>query len=256
MKRILILLSMLALSAGHATWCCQPQDCSFYVKVGSGVSFSRPLDVKVTPVWTVTDQGYNSAAGNTPIAELSLGCEFSRLIDLEVGISNRSTFEYRKFQNPVGSDGSFTREFDLDVTSVLFSLNVLGRDISCLNWNCGCGSIYPIVGLGVGVSDLTITNFRTTGLPPSGSSSPFPDFANENQHTLRRNFTYTALFGLEYNCNDCWALSTGYRFFNAGKFKGPRFIRTNTGGAIDLVNNEWKMYFKANEWFIELKVFL
>ncbi len=88
---------------------------------------------------------------------------------------------------------------------------------------CACGEIYPIIGAGIGVSNLILTNFRTTGLPPSGGSAPFASFSAENQYTLRKNFTYTALIGFEYAYKDCWAISTGYRWFDAGKFKGPAF---------------------------------
>jgi len=38
----------------------------------------------------------------------------------------------------------------------------------------------------------------------------------------------------EYNYNDCWALATGYRRFDAGKFNGPRFQRVATGAAVDV----------------------
>ena len=253
-------LSLLAITITgtiSAECCCQPQDYSFYIKVGSGISFSESANVFAPPsTWNPAVQGYNSKLGNRAIADLGIGCEFMHLVDLEVSISNRSTFKYRKFQTPVAGGDSYTREFDLDVTPILFSVNLLGRDIPCLNWDIACGKIYPIIGAGVGVSNLLITNFRTTGLPPSGASVPFASFSAENQYTHRKNFTYTALVGFEYNYNDCWAIATGYRWFDAGKFKGPRFQRVSTGGAVDVAGQEWKMRFRSNEWFIEFKIFL
>ena len=260
MKRIIASLFLLASSITgtiHAKCSCNPQDYAFYIKVGSGVSFAENANVTAPSlVWTPAVQGYNSKLGNRAIGDLSLGCEFNHLIDLEVGISNRSIFKYRKFQTPVAGGGSYTRAFDLDVTSALFSVNLLGRDIECLNWEVACGTLYPIVGASVGVSNLLITNFRTTGLPPTGASFPFESFANENQYTLRRNFTYTALIGFEYNYNDNFAISTGYRWFDAGKFKGPRFQRVSPGGAVDISGEEWKMRFRSNEWFIEFGIFI
>jgi hypothetical protein len=260
MKRILISLSLLAitfLGNLNANCCCETQDYSFYIKVGSGISCSASPKVVASPTtWTPAVQGYNSKLGNRPIAELSIGCQLMHLMDLEVSISNRSTFKYRKFQTPVGGGASYTREFDLDVTPILFSLNLLGRDYPCLNWDIACGKIYPIIGAGIGVSNLLITNFRTKGLPPSGASAPFASFSAENQYTLRRNFTYTALIGFEYNYNDCWAIATGYRWFDAGRFKGPRFQRVSTGAAVDVAGEEWKMHFRSNEWFVEFKVFI
>lgn len=230
---------------------------NFYIKVDSGISFSESAHV-VAPstTWLPAIQGYDSKLGNRAIGGLSIGYEFVHSLDVAVGLSNRSTFKYRKFQTPVDGGDSYTREFDLDVTSLLFSVNLLGRDISYLSWNFGRGTIYPIIGASVGVSRLLITDFRTTGLSPSGGSSPLPSFSNENQYTRRENFTYAALAGFEYNYNDCWAIATGYRWFDAGKFKGPRFIRVAPGSAVDVAGDEWRMHFRANEWFIELKVFI
>lgn len=260
MKRILASLSLLVIAISgtvNGKCCCQPQDYSFYIKAGSGVSFSESAHVVAPPAtWSPAVQGYNSKLGNRVIFDLSIGCELMNLMDLEVGISNRSTFKYRKFQTPVSGGGSYTRQFDLDVTPILFSINLLGRDHPCLNWDTACGKIYPIIGAGMGVSNLSITNFRTTGLPPSGDSSPFASFSAENQHTLHKNFTYTALIGFEYNYNDCWAIATGYRWFDAGKFKGPRFQRVATGAAVDIAGEEWKMRFRSNEWFVEFKIFI
>ena len=260
MKRILASLTLLAITISttiHANCCCQPLDYSFYVKVGSGVSFSDYADVTAPlATWNPAIQGYNSTLGNRAIADLSIGCELMHLMDLEVSISNRSTFKYRKFQTPVAGGDSYTREFDLDVTPILFSVNLLGRDISCLNWEIACGKIYPVLGVGLGASNLLITNFRTTGLAPSGSSAPFASFSSENQHTRRKHFTYTALLGFEYNYNDCWAITTSYRWFDAGKFKGPRYLRVAPGGAVDVSGQEWKMRFRANEWFVGFKIFI
>ncbi|MDP1836190.1 MAG: hypothetical protein Q8K75_09750 [Chlamydiales bacterium] len=259
MKRILASLSLLAMtlsSTGNAE-CCPLEDYSFYLKVDTGVSCSQNADVTASATtWTPAIQGYNAQLGNRTIAGLAIGCEFMRLVDLEVSISTRSDFKYRKFQTPVGGGASYTREFDLDVTPILLSVNLLGRDIPSLNYDFGWGNLYPILGLGVGSSNLTITSFRTTGLPPSGDSAPFDSFSAENQHTLRKKFTYTALVGLEYNHDDSWAIATGYRWFDAGTFKGPRFIRVANGSAVDVSGQEWQMRFKSNEWFVELKIFM
>lgn len=236
---------------------CKPQDYSFYIKVDSGISFAESAHVVApSPPWNPAVQGYNSKLGICPIAGLSIGYELLHVVDLEVSISNRSTFKYRKFQTPTTGGGSYTRKFDLSVTPILFSANLLGQGIPYFNWSVGCGSIYPMVGFGLGVSNLLITNYRTTGLPPTGDSSPYASFSAENQYTLHKNFTYTLLAGFEYNYNDYWAVGTGYRWFNAGHFKGPRYQRVNSGSAVDVSGDQWKMRFRANEWFIEFKIFI
>ena len=259
MKRFLATLTLLTVAVLSTAICyCDQRDYYFYIKAGSGISFAESAHVVApSPPWTPAIQGYNSKLGNCPIASVSIGCELFRVVDLEVNISNRSTFKYRKFQTPTTGGGSYTRKFDLSVTPILFSANLLGRGIPYLHWNVGCGkTFYPMIGGGVGVSSLQITNYRTTGLPPSGASSPFASFSAENQYTLRKKFTYTLLAGIEYSHHNYWAIGTGYRWFNAGHFKGPRYQRVASGAAVDLSSDQWKMRFRANEWFIEFKIFI
>jgi len=258
MKRLVSILLVLTIIASVASaQCCQTEDYMFYIKVNSGVSVSETANVIApNPPWAPATQGYNARLGHCPIASFSIGCEFLQAIDLEVNVANRSTFKYRKCQTPTNGGASYQRTFDLDVTSILFTANFLGRGIPCLNWNIGRGKIYPLIGFGLGSSNLLITNYRTVGLPPSGDSSPFQSFSAENQYTLRKNFTYTLLAGIEYNHSERWALGTGYRWFNAGCFKGPQYQRVANGSAVDVACDAWKMRFRANEWFIELKIFI
>lgn len=249
-------LALLTFSQGLFADCCPCIEYSFYAKVGSGVCCPETLHVIAPPTtWNVALQGYDTTLGTRAIADLSLGCELMRWLDLDVSIASRSNFKYRKFQTPTVGGDSYRREFDLHVRSILFSATLLGREMSCFTWDIACGTLYPVVGASVGMSDLLITNFRTTGLSPSGDSAPYASFSAENQHTLRRRCTYTVFVGLEYNIQDRWALSTGYRYFDAGRFKGPRFFRVANGSAVDVSGEEWKMRFRANEWFIALKMF-
>jgi opacity protein-like surface antigen len=113
-----------------------------------------------------------------------------------------------------------------------------------------------VVGIGLGVSDLLITNNRTIGLPATGDSAPYASFSAENEYTQRRNFTWDVLVGLEYSYCADWAVSTGYRWFNAGEFKGPQYLRTATGAAVDINCDTWNMRLKTNEWFVEFKIFI
>ena len=258
MKPFLAALPLLAMTISATAKCCnEPKDYSFYIKVGSGISFSESAHIVApSPPWNPAIQGYNSTLGNCPIVSFSVGCELFHVVDLETNISNRSTFKYRKFQTPTTGGDSYTREFDLNVTPILFSANLLGQRIPYFNWSFGCGKIYPMIGAGLGVSNLLITNFRTTGLPSTGDSSPYASFSAENQYTLRKNFTYTLLAGLEYSYKNCWTIGTGYQWFNAGHFKGPRYQRVTSGSAVDVGSDKWQMQFRANEWFIAFKIFI
>lgn len=258
MKRFFVTLFLLITTIfGTAQCSTEPENYLFYLKVGSGISVSESANVVASyPPWTPAVQGYDSSLGNCPIAAFTIGCEVLHVIDLEVSISNRSMFEYRKFQTPSTGGASYTREFDLSVTPILFSANLLGRGIPHLNLQLGCGEIYPMIGAGIGVSNLLITNFRTTDLPATGDSSPFESFSAENQYSLRKNFTYTLLAGLEYSHTDRWAIGTGYRWLNAGNFDGPAYQRVASGSAVDLGDDPWNMRFRSNEWFIEFKIFM
>lgn len=257
MKRFLTTLSLLAIAVSAAECYGQSQDYAFYIKVGSGVSCAASSDVTASsPPWNTAFQGYDSGLGTCAIADFSVGCEVVRAVDLQVSISNRSTFNYRQFQLAVNGGGSYTREFDLNVTPILFSVNMLGRSIPYFHWNIGSSRIYPVIGAGVGVSNLLITNYRTTGLPATGNSAPYASFSAENQYTLRKNFTYTVQTGLEYSYKNSWAIATGYRWFDAGHFHGPRYLRVNSGSAVDMNGDQWEMRFRSNEWFIEFKIFI
>ncbi len=256
MKRFSVILSLLAIAVLGRCYS-ETQDYSFYIKVGSGISFAESAHVVApSPPWTPAVQGYSSKLGSCPIASLSVGCEIFHIADFDVSISNRSTFKYRKFQTPTTGGASYTRKFDLSVTPILFSATILGRGIPYFHWNVGCGKFYPVLGAGVGMSNLLITNYRTTGLAPTGDSAPYASFSAENQYTLRKNFTYTVLAGLEYSYKEYWAIGSGYRWLDAGHFKGPRYQRVASGSAVDVSGDAWKMRFRANEWFIEFKIFI
>lgn len=255
MKRFAI-YSLLLISS-LTTACCRLPDYLFYIKVDSGISFADSVHVCApNPPWDVAVQGYNATLGKAPIVGLNIGCELAHALDLEFSISNRSIFKYRKCQTPVNGGASYKRTYDLDVTSVLFSAYLLGRGFTCLNRDIACGRIYPLIGFGLGASNLLITNYRTTCLPPSGDSSPYASFSAENQYTLRRKCTYTFFAGVEYNHADRWAIATGYRLFNAGHFKGPRYQRVANGSAVDVACDTWKMRLRSNEWFVEFKIFI
>lgn len=48
----------------------------------------------------------------------------------------------------------------------MLSIYLNGRGIRALNWKTGDNSsVYPFIGGGIGISQLTVSNFRATGLP-------------------------------------------------------------------------------------------
>ncbi len=189
----------------------------FYLKIGSGASFSTKADIETSPaVWDPAIQGYDSSLGTAPIVLAGLGYD-SPFVSADIATSYRPNFTYRKFQTPTPGNttgwalGQKTRKFDLDVTSLMFTLYFNGRGFNCLNWKMGkSSSIYPIVGGGVGASQLKIFNFRSTGLPSVVAT--YASFASENQYTIKYEFTYQLMGGFEYRYRDLFAVSTGYRF--------------------------------------------
>jgi opacity protein-like surface antigen len=237
-----------------------------YLKLASGASFAQKARVYASPaVWDLAEQGYNSELGTRPIIGGGIGYEFCSLLATDLIASYRPNFKYSKFQTTpassaaAGNLGNKTRRFDLDVTSLMLSFYLNGLGLDQTHWKLGekAGSLYPILGIGIGASQLKVFNFRSTGLPPVNPAlDSSPSFGSENQYSIRYRFTYQALAGLEYRYNDRWALSTGYRWFDAGRFKGPEYIRDPNGIALDTENKEWRISFAAHELFVELKVFL
>lgn len=261
----LCLLAILLMSRPvMATFDCRCWDARLYLKLGTGVSFSKKAQVHApSSIWDPAVQGYNDDLESAPIIMAGLGCDIGKLISTDISFYYRPGFKYRKFQtaipnaNTPGFLGNKTRRFNLDVLTAMWNVSLNGRGCDYLSWNCGClaGSFYPVIGGGIGISRFKIFNFRSTGLPPVDNDG-LPAFASENEYTVRYHFSYQVSVGLEYNHCDIWALSIGYRWFDAGKFKGPRYIRTANGDAHDIGPHEWEMRLRANEVFIEAKFFL
>ncbi len=267
MKRILItciaaqIITMNAFAEDDST---QSVDCyntqGFYLKVGSGASFSTKANISApSSVWDPAQQGYSARLGTTAIGLAGVGYD-SPYVTGEVTVSCRPDYNYSKYQVPTttatpGTIGTTTRRFDLDVSSAMFSLYLNGRGFKYLHCEAGRGGVfYPMVGGGVGVSQMTLYNFRSTGLPTVADG--FPSFASENEYSVSYRFTYQVMAGLEYRYHDMFAISLGYRWFDVAQFNGPRYIRDSEGNAVDVQSNTWKIKFKANEVFLELKLFL
>ena len=186
--------------------------------------------------------------------------EFCSFCSTDLTFAYRPNFHYSKFQTSVDTStpnflGDKTRKFDLDIASFFWSFYLSGHGVKYLNWKLAGPSclLYPLIGGGIGVNQFTITNFRSTGLAPVVDG---PSFGSENQYTTRYRFAYQVMGGLEFRYHDRWALSTGYRWFAGNSFKGPRYCRTATGAAFDVENDPWSIHFKANEVFIEFKLFI
>jgi opacity protein-like surface antigen len=232
-----------------------------YFKVGTGASFSEKTDIYASPVfWDPSPQGYNADMGCLPILTGGLGYEFCDLFSADITLSYRPNFHYKKFQTSTSTEtpgflGITTRNFNLDISTLMFSMYLSGVSFQNLTWEipCCCSAIYPIIGAGIGVNELLITNFRSTGLPPVSEADPFPAFSSDNAYFKSYHFTYQIMAGLEFRFMDCWAISAGYRWFDAGKFNGPEYVRDQTGIALEGI--PWKIRFKANEFFFEFKYF-
>ena len=234
--------------------------CGFYLKIGSGASFSNKAHISApSDAWSPAIQGYNSGLGTAPIVLSALGYDTPYAI-VEVSASYRPDYTYKKFQTspmePFNVLGARTRRFNLDISSVMFSLYFSGRGFNHVHCRAGNGGIiYPILGGGAGSSQLKMYNFRSTGLPPIDPNFDFPTFESENQYAISYRFTYQLMGGLEYRYRDLCALSFGYRWFDISRFRGPRYVRSSEGLALDVQSDTWKIKFNANEAFVEFKVF-
>lgn len=243
--------------------CSCPWITKVYLRLGTGVSFSEKAQIHApSAIWDRAKQGYNSDLESAPIITAGLGCDIGKYFSTDITFAARLGYKYRKFQigipnpNVAGFLGNKTRRFNLDVYTAMWNVYLNGRGCDYLSWNFNClpGSLYPVIGGGIGVSRLKIFNFRSTGIKPVDDD--IPAFASENQYTVRYHFTYQVMAGLEYNHCDRWALCIGYRWFDAGKFKGPRYFRNAQGLADDFGHHEWDIRLRANEFLIEAKFFL
>lgn len=261
------LLASLAITflEGNENCCEHAYDSRFYLKLDSGVSFSQKLDIDAPlAFWDTAKEGYNDNVGNRPIIGLGVGYEFPKVFSTDVTFAFRPQYKYRKFQTPLPGPttpsflGTKTRAFDLDIATLMLSGYLSGRGCSLLTWEISAfpGAIYPIVGVGIGMSRVLISNFHASGLPPVFPAiDPTPSFGSSSDCTIRYTFTYQLMGGLEYRYCDAWGISMGYRWFEVAKFKGPRFLRDPSGTALDISPNEMRIKFAAQELFAEFKLF-
>jgi opacity protein-like surface antigen len=255
---ILTCLGVLGFAQEEKSSICK--DDGFYIKIGSGASFPTTAHVNASAdTWDPAIQGYNSKLGTAPVFLTGLGYD-SPYVSGEFSASYRPNYSYSKFQipsttNTTGQLGIKTRRFDLDVTSLMFSLYLNGRGFEALKWKAGDGCIFPFIGAGIGVSQMKVFNFRSTGLPPYPSNSTLASFSSDNEYAVDYRFTYQLMTGLEYRFKDVFALSLGYRWFKPSRFDGPSYFRRSNGSAFQ-ASNPWKISFGANEAFLELKVLL
>ena len=240
-----------------------PPEKKAYLKFESGASFSTNNTISVpTPPWAPTSKGYSDDFGITPLFLVAFGYDVIPCLTTELSLSYRPHYTYKRsfsvdpnFQG-LDSSGTITRHFHLDATSLLFSLFFNGRGFDALRWEVGPSNsyIYPFIGTGLGISELTIYDFRTTGLNPIVPEG-FKSFGSENQYTKRYRFTYQATAGFAYRLLADWAFELGYRWFSTMRFNGPSYFRTSVGSAADLTSEEWRMRLSAHEVFANVKYY-
>ena len=247
-----------------------PLSAEFYVKAGTGISVPLKTTIHAPSAeWDPSPQGYDGYLGSKFLLSAGIGYDFPWMFSVEATASYRFNYRYRKFQtstiiNTPGFLGDKVRRFDLDIGTFMVNAYFSGRGVSCLNWNFGCFpiNIYPFIGFGIGGNQHILYNFRSVGLSAVTESCNGFDpslnlsFGSENPYTERFNFAFQAFLGLEAKFWDTWALSFGYRYFDAGTFKGPQYIRNQCGIASDIGRNVWKIDVSANEFFLEIKTFL
>lgn len=234
-----------------------------YLKFESGASFSTKNTVTApTSAWIENPKGYSDDFGVAPLFLVAFGYDIIPYLTTELSLSYRPHYSYKRSlsldPNTPGlpNQGSITRHFHLDATSLLFSLFFNGRGFNALKWEVGPSNsyIYPLIGGGLGISELTIYDFRTTGLDPIPGID-FKSFGSENEYTKRYRFTYQVIAGFSYRLLSDWGFELGYRWFSTMRFRGPSYFRNNTGDAANLTGYEWKQRLSAHEVFANVKYY-
>lgn len=236
-----------------------------YLKLIGGYSFARKADIEVNnSIWDPALEGYNQKLKSAPILGAGIGYQPLEYLTADITATHRWRYRYRKFQTTPANPGtpqplpSKTRKFDLDSTSVMIDLRLLGRGFQNLYYTVDSHDSYiaPILGGGIGVTYHTVRNFYSE-FAPTPLTTPLNATSSIGQTAATKAaFTYQLEAGLEYRYRETWGLMAGYRWFDAGKFKTPTDIIGGTGLAGNPIAGSavppWTGKLRANEFFVEL----
>lgn len=258
--RFFFLASLLFVCSIASGFDCDCGQGKMYFKLSPGATF--PLKTEVfapVSVWDAAIQGYDSHLGTRPNMGAAVGCEMGRWGAVETSLTYRGQFKYKKFQTvppDVHSDlPNKTRRFNMETLSLMGSVYFYGRGYEFFTCECSPGSIYPVIGAGFGISRIPIWDFRSTGLPSQPGNSPLLAFGSENAYSVRWHFAFQLSAGLEYRYCDLFAIGVSYRWYDAGRFSGPRYFRGPSGTTFDAGKDTWKMNLRANEVVVDIKFF-
>lgn len=249
---------------------CEPEPVSkcqsnrgFFVKIMSGASFTRNSRISApSSFWDPAPEGYNSRLGTGPIIGGGVGYQFSEWFSADITVAHRWSYKYNKFQSGVPNPGTpaalsdKTRHFSLQSTSFMFTPRINGKGMEKLHYKfCNGGILAPFAGVGIGFALNRMNNFRTT-IAPNSNTGGFNGAASIGSSSVTKtSLAYQFETGLEYLCNK-WGFSVGYRWFDAGKFRGPNNVIAGTaqpGNPIVGVSvPPWRGRLRAHEVFAEI----
>lgn len=265
-------LASQGISPSHTPPCCcaeaKNKERRAFLKIVSGASFSQKINPSVdTPIWDPSPEGYNSRLGTAPIIGGGFGYHFFDFLSGDITLSYRWNYKYSKFQTNAlppttpGALPSRTRKFDLDSTSLMFNARLHGRGVKGLYYAVDCAGSYiaPILGGGIGFTYHKVRNFHSQIAPTSLTTPSRGAVSIGTSSATRTSFTYQFEAGIEYKYKETWGLTTGYRWFDAGKFKTPNHIVGGTGlpgsPVVGVVVPPWTGRLRAHEVFAELSYY-
>lgn len=230
----------------------------WFASIGTGFSWTEKPGIRNPDpaFWDFSSQGYDSKLGDRGFYTFAVGKQVHDYVDISLSYLVHEVFDYQKFQSaPAGTSGTpgftgaaRTRFFRLDnrdllINGFLHPAPILTSLISL--------KFTPYVGGGIGYARNQVRNFYTVGTAivngvALGSTSTIGNPTNKNS------FAWQGTVGLNIQPQQsCMSVNLGYRYFDGGKFNGPRTVYTNSDGW--LTSAAWSGRLKANQLFVELK---
>lgn len=256
MKKLGILTLLISLPL-HAGTMGEPTSPSYpwFASIGTGYSWTLKPGIKNPDptFWDFSVQGYDSSLGDRGFYTFALGKQVHEYLDLSLSYLAHEEFNYQKYQTGVSSTPNFSgsvrnRYFKLNNRALLIN----GFLHPASSWyQVASIELTPFIGAGLGYARNKVNDFHTVATVNVnntfiGSTTTIGNEGNRNS------FAWQGTIGLNLRPQQShFSVDFGYRYFDGGKFEGPRATYGNQEGWLSA--KPWSGRLKANQAFVEFK---